>query len=165
MLAGNAVANRIEGGSGADAIAGEAGDDTLEGGAGNDTLTGGAGRDTALYAHDRALYAIDAAAGTVSASMVAAATDGTDLLAGIERLRFADRSVALDLAGNAGVAARVLGATFGAATVASPALSGIALHFTDAYGLGTEALVQLALGARLGPAPTHAQSIITFNLM
>lgn len=44
--AGNALADRITGGSGGDLLSGAAGNDTLDGGAGIDTLDGGEGDDT-----------------------------------------------------------------------------------------------------------------------
>ena len=169
LLAGNDVGNRIEGGAGNDAIDGAAGDDELVGDAGHDALIGGAGRDTAVFLHARSAYTILTGAtsmtgiGSVSGTGPAA-DEGTDTLSGIERLRFADRSVALDLGGNAGIAAKVLGATFGPATVANPAFNGIALYATDTLGMNLEALVQLALGARLGPAPSHAQVFDTLFL-
>lgn len=158
-LAGNEVANRIAGGDGADLIDGGAGNDVLEGGAGNDTLAGGAGLDVAVFGYARADYALAADTGVVSAATVAAATDGTDLITGVERLRFADRSVALDLAGGAGVAAKVLGAVFGRAMVGNAAVTGVALHLVDSFGYGLEALAQLALGARLGANASHGQVV------
>ena len=39
---------------------------------------------------------------------------GTDTLAGIERLEFADKNIALDIDGNAGAVAKLLGAFLGA---------------------------------------------------
>jgi hypothetical protein len=163
LLVGNALGNLLVGGEGADSLIGGNGDDVLQGGAGNDVLQGGAGRDTAVFSQARGAYTIDSGAGSssgvgsVSGGSGAAAGEGADFIAGIERLRFADRSVALDLAGNAGIAAKVLGATFGPAAAANPGLAGIALHFTDTLDLTIESLMQLALGVRLGPSPTNTQ--------
>ena len=77
------------------------------------------------------------------------AVDGTDTLANVERLKFADASVALDLSGNAGTVAKILGAVFGMGGVADPGYRGIGLHFVDG-GMSYESLMQLAIDARLG---------------
>jgi hypothetical protein len=146
-LVGNALANQLIGGEGSD---------TLQGGAGNDVLQGGAGIDTAVFAQARSLYTIGEGVASV-AGTGAAAADGTDTLSGVERLRFSDKAVAFDLAGNAGVAAKVLGAVFGKAAVSNPVFNGIGLHFVDAQGFDTAQLTQLALAARLGATPSHAE--------
>ena len=67
----------------------------------------------------------------------------------IERLQFSDISVALDLAGNAGTVAKILGAVFGPAEVANEVYAGIGLYYIDG-GMTYESLMQLALDARLG---------------
>jgi hypothetical protein len=64
----------------------------------------------------------------------------------IERLQFTDKSIALDLDGNAGITAKVLGAVLGAASVQNPTFVGIGLSFTD-KGMGYSDLGALALSA------------------
>jgi Ca2+-binding RTX toxin-like protein len=54
-MAGNAIANRINGNGGSDTLSGRDGDDVLKGGLGNDTLSGGSGADKFVF--DTALSA------------------------------------------------------------------------------------------------------------
>jgi Ca2+-binding RTX toxin-like protein len=118
-ISGNALDNRIDGGIGNDALAGNGGSDRLDGGAGNDVLNGGTGSDMVAGGDgndqlaggagddaldggagiDAALYGGAASAYTVSRGpngWTVSGADGTDTLAGIERLRFTDTVVALD---------------------------------------------------------------------
>ena len=81
---GNALANVITGGSGAD---------LLRGGGGNDTLTGGLDEDIALFSGLRTAYTIVATADgyrITDNDATADGDDGTDLLLGIEQVRFRD---------------------------------------------------------------------------
>ncbi len=95
-----------------------AGNDTATGGGGNDSLDGGIGVDTAVFSDSRASCVI---AKTSAGYTVSGGADGTDTLTGIERLQFADTSVALDLDGTAGNSARLIGAAFGPAALADKA--------------------------------------------
>jgi subtilisin-like proprotein convertase family protein len=153
-LTGNALANLLAGGDGNDTLAGGAGSDTLQGGAGNDVLQGGAGIDVATYAQPRSAYTLAPGLAGIT-GIGSGAGDGTDTLSGVERLRFSDKWVALDLAGNAGMVAKVLGAIFGPAAAASPAFNGIGLYFADTLGYDMTQFTQLVLGARLGAAPSN----------
>lgn len=153
-LTGNALANMLAGGEGNDTLIGGAGNDTLQGGIGNDVLQGGAGIDVAVLSQARSAYTLASGLGAITGTGVAA-SDGTDSLAGVERLRFSDKWVALDLGGNAGMVAKVLGVIFGRAAAASPAFNGIGLYFADALGYDITQFTQLALGARLGAAPSN----------
>ena len=151
FIVGDAAANMLAGGGGNDTIRGSGGDDRLSGDAGSDSLQGGDGIDTAVYG-DRSLYEIEDGARVTS-------TGEADTLAGIERLEFAgNEHVALDLQGNAGMAARIAGAVYGAAALADGDLVGSLLHFADA-GVSYEQLVAGALADRLGTDATHAQVV------
>ena len=86
--------------------------------------------------------------------------DDLDTLAEVERLEFevaeangANR-VALDLDGNGGTAAKILGALWGKESVENPTFVGIVLHYLDS-GVSYEALLDLALGAILGANKTN----------
>ena len=86
--------------------------------------------------------------------------DGIDALAEVERLEFevaeangANR-VALDIEGNGGTAAKILGALWGKESVENPTFVGIVLHYLDS-GVAYEALLDLALGAILGTNKTN----------
>ncbi len=66
-----------------------AGNDILNGGSGNDTLIGGLGDDSALFAAARAAYSV-AKVGADWRVTANTGTEGTDVLQGIETIRFAD---------------------------------------------------------------------------
>ncbi|MGH6768874.1 MAG: calcium-binding protein [Xanthobacteraceae bacterium] len=87
QLTGNAENNVIAGG---------AGNDSLNGGAGNDTLTGGDGLDTALYSGRREDYSVtqDGAEFFVR-DLHGGSPDGSDRLAGVEFVAFADQTVTI----------------------------------------------------------------------
>lgn len=77
-----------------DVLLGNALDNTLDGGLGNDWIDGGAGTDTAVFPGPRTDYIVSTAFGKV----FVAGRDGRagfDTLLGVERLRFADRTVVL----------------------------------------------------------------------
>lgn len=173
-IANGVVIEHAIGGQGADRIQGNDANNTLTGGLGNDTLDGGAGIDTAVFTGLRSAYTVGrtSAATTVQDLRTTAVAEGQDSLKGIERLKFLDKNVALDLDGHAGQAAKIIGAVFGAATVSNPAVVGVALSLLD-DGLSYEALGGLAMqfvGATrsvdvvgllwknlLGTSPTPAQ--------
>jgi serralysin len=106
-------ARYLTGTSGADSLAGTAFNDTFAGNGGGDTVNGGAGIDSVLYVGARSAYAVEAAgAGFNVRALAGAPAAGTDALAGIERLAFADANVALDIGGSAGQAYRLYRAAF-----------------------------------------------------
>ena len=90
---------------------GTAGNDTLTGTAGNNALSGLGGLDTVLYGGARAGYTVAASTNghTVTAKSGA---DGLDSLIGVERIKFADASVAIDINGMGGQAYRLYQAAF-----------------------------------------------------
>jgi Ca2+-binding RTX toxin-like protein len=96
-LNGGGGDDSIEGSAGADLLLGGLGNDTLAGGAGNDLFNGGAGLDTAVIAGTRAAHALQRF-GPDWLVKPAAGAGETDTLAGIERIRFDDRSIAFDVA-------------------------------------------------------------------
>ena len=134
---------------GDDRIIGSADPDLLAGFRGTDALDGGGGIDGAFYTGYRSGYAATKA-GTSWQVADHSGLDGTDTLVNVERLSFEDVSVALDLDGNAGIVARILGAVFGGGAVASTELAGIGLRLADT-GTSAQGLMQLALDHRLGP--------------
>ncbi|MBK6471222.1 MAG: M10 family metallopeptidase [Betaproteobacteria bacterium] len=139
------------GGGGNDILLGNLADNRLQGGAGNDALDGALGIDLAIYSAARAGAAFSV---TATGFTVTSAADGTDALANVERLRFADTSVALDLPGNAGMVAKILGSVFGRDAVSNEEYAGIGLYYIDG-GMSYESLMQLAIDARLGAGASH----------
>ena len=151
IITGTDEADILSGTAGPDSISGAAGNDTLEGNSGDDELEGGPGIDIAAYGATRAGATFSA---TSTGYTVASALDGTDMLTHIERLKLSDISVALDLAGNAGTVAKILGAVFGPAEVYNEVYAGIGLYYIDG-GMTYESLMQLAIDARLGAGASH----------
>ncbi len=151
-LGGN---DALSGLGGRDKLFGGDGTDALNGGTGNDTLDGGAGIDTGIFSDTRASSSL---AVSGSGWSVTAAGEGTDSLLNVERLKFSDAHIALDLNGSAGIVAKILGAVFGAPYVANKDYFGIGLYYSDG-GMSYEALMQLALDARLGANASHVDVV------
>ena len=82
-----------------------------------------------------------------------------DQLVHVERLRFADESLALDLNANAGLVAKTLGAVFGKSAITNKDYAGIGLHFVDDLHYNYADLMQLAINARLGANPSSNQVV------
>ncbi len=97
--------------SGNDALVGSSGNDSFSGLGGDDSLDGKAGLDTATYRGNFVNYTI---AKTTSGFTIKdkTGTDGTDTLISIERLKFLDKTIALDTSGSAGQAYRIYQAAF-----------------------------------------------------
>ncbi|HVZ42955.1 MAG TPA: hypothetical protein VHA82_04015 [Ramlibacter sp.] len=130
-ISGNAEANLLVGDFGADTLSGGAGNDTLEGEGDSDSLIGGDGTDVARWSEPRSQFAIWPAAGGYVVSQMGSSYFGADTLTGIERLEFQHQVIAIDLDGNAGETARILGAALGAGSVHDTSLVGIGLHLLD----------------------------------
>ncbi len=157
VIPGTGAPDTLTGTGGRDTLVGGSGNDTLKGGAGDDILEGDAGLDTAVFGGSRSAYTIGAVEGGWVITALAG-NEGRDLLYGVERVDFADRHVALDIDGNAGTTAKILGAVFGKSAVANEAYVGIGLDLLDA-GMSYPALMQLALEARLGPNPSNVSVV------
>lgn len=155
-----AKGTHVYGSSGNDTIAlregneqafGEAGNDRIIVGAGNDTVDGGAGLDTVVFTGNRAAYSVSQQSGMLKVN----GTDGSDSLKAVERIVFSDKGIAFDLDGNAGLTARTLGAVFGKAALNDPQYLKIGLGLFDG-GMSHEAVMKLALQAKLGAAASNA---------
>lgn len=154
-LIGSDFADDLRGNEAANGLLGGGGDDDLIGRGGDDAIVGGDGIDYALYAGERGGYRVTRTeeGWTVSAQ---SGSEGSDSLIEVERLDFADQALALDLEGNAGVVARLLGAVFGAPAVANQEYAGIGLFFSDG-GMSDVDLGALALEA--AGATTHPEIV------
>lgn len=119
--------------AGKDVLVGTDGNDSLSGMEGDDLINGGAGVDTATYATNRATFSLQKTSGGFTLSDIKGA-EGVDTLQNIERVRFADRGLALDMATNqnGGQAALLIGAVLGKAALSSKlALMGSVLDLFD----------------------------------
>lgn len=124
------VLENLIGSAYADSLYGNEIDNIITGGGGNDRIDGGRGIDIATFSGAPKDYKISS--GSFSTLVTGDATrDGTDTLLNVERIRFSDKSIAIDLNGNAGVTAKVIGAVFGKTQVQNPTYVGLGLSFLD----------------------------------
>lgn len=152
---GSGADDHLVGGPEAEHLSGEAGDDSLD---------GGGGIDTAEYSGARAHYSLTPTdTGFIVEDHVG--SEGRDTLVNIERLSFSDVNVALDLSGNAGTVAKILGAVFGHEAVHNPVYAGIGLSLLDG-GMSYATLMQLALNVAL-PGASNAAIVdqLYFNVI
>ncbi len=140
--------------AGNDVLTGDGYANTFTGLAGDDAISGLGGTDTAVFTGPRADYANSVVGAVRFVNDLIPGRDGIDSLSSIERLQFSDINVALDLSGNAGTVAKILGAVFGKAEVANEVYAGIGLYYVDG-GMTYESLMQLAIDARLGIGASH----------
>lgn len=132
--------------NGADFLAGTDAVEKFEGRGGNDSIDGGLGPDTASYIGNRGGYEVHRTPGGFTVKDTVGA-EGTDSLTGIERLSFADKSLAMDLDGAAGKTAELIGAIFGKPYL-TPEFVGIGLLLFD-RGQTMQQVAQLALNTDL----------------
>jgi Ca2+-binding RTX toxin-like protein len=174
-LAGDSLYNHFNGNDGNDLMLGLGGNDNLNGGNGNDTLMGGPGNDNLDGGDglDRANYSLSLSNykiihnnnGSWNVNFIAPITtlftemDGNDNINRIERLVFADQFMALDLDGNAGTVAKILGAVFGRDFVNNLYFVGIGIEYLDNRGYDYESLLGLAISERLGANPSNKQVV------
>ena len=104
--------------------------DIIKGQPGTDFFDGGLGLDTVVYSGPQERYSINKSGNRYVVSEPTG-SDDTDYLTNIERLQFSNGKVALDLTGNAGEAARLIGALLGPSYVKDKALAGIVIGLLD----------------------------------
>ncbi|MGZ8320421.1 MAG: DUF4214 domain-containing protein, partial [Telluria sp.] len=92
-------------------LVGNAAGNRLAGLGGNDQLDGGAGHDMASYLGLRGNFNVTATAAGFTVADITG-TEGEDTLTGVERILFADATMALDIGGKAGQAYRIYQAAF-----------------------------------------------------
>ena len=138
-MAGDDVIDALDGD---DIVAGDDGDDAITGGAGNDAIDGGAGFDTALYNGRRSNFTLTKASTGFTLSDTTGAA-GIDALQNVERFKFSDAGIALDVASTqaAGQTVMLLGAVLPGRLVfdkEKQALLGAAIDlFDQGYSLQT----------------------------
>lgn len=130
--------------------------------AGASSIDGGLGTDTVIYSGNLKDYDyVRSKSGDITVMFIGTGSEPkvNDTLINIERISFADSSVALDLDANAGLVAKTIGAVFGKEDVTNKAFVGIGLHFVDELNYSYPSLMELAINARLGANPTHDQVV------
>jgi hypothetical protein len=150
----------------------------ITGSGGNDNIDGGAGIDIAKFSaplgtmpnSNYSLQKLNDTAWSVSYEGPVIAiypppiTDGTDQLTNIERLQFTDKNVALDLNGNAGTTAKILGSVFGKESLTNKTYVGIGLYYLDA-GWTYDNLAGVALGAAGAKTNDQIVSLLWTNVI
>ena len=142
-LYGNDIGNYIVGNDGDDNLYGLEGNDSINGGSGNDSIDGGVGVDIAEFNSKKSSNNISFDKSNIIIKNLENNND-IDTLKNIERLKFIDTSMAFDLDSNAGVAAKVMGAVIGKASIKNPIDFGYWLEQTDT-GLSYADIGQKAL--------------------
>ena len=104
--------------------------DTIKGQPGTDFFDGGLGIDTVVYNGPQERYSITKSGNRYVVSEPTG-SDDTDYLSNLERIQFSNGKVALDLGGNAGQAARLIGALLGPSFIKDKALAGVVLGLID----------------------------------
>jgi Ca2+-binding RTX toxin-like protein len=119
-------------------ILGNEGNNVLKGGAGNDSIDGGPGIDTAQYSGNMADYLITLGPTTADNTTLTDRrpieyNDATDTIVNIERLQFADKTVAIDMGVNqsGGRAVLTMGALLGPAFTTDKTWAGLFLRYFD----------------------------------
>ena len=129
----------------------------------NETFTGTAGVDTAVYSGSRAQYSITQGNGTVSVADSVRGRDGTDLLVGVEQVKFSDVTLAFDLTS---AQDKLVYEIYQAAYARTPDLSGFRFwaqkadaEQTSATGLATAFLQSQEFTQKYGANPTNTAYI------
>ena len=89
---------------------------------------------------------------------------GIDQLASVERIKFDDTSLALDVSGNAGTTAKILGAVFGKESVSNKSYVDIGLNFLDT-GWTYDNLAGLAVDAAGAKTNDQIVSLLWTNVI
>jgi len=138
-------------------------DDTFTGQPGTDLIDGGLGTDTVVYSGPLVQYTVNKSGSRYIVSEPTG-SDGTDYLTNIERLKFKDKFIAIDLDGNAGTTAKILGAVFGKESVLNKSYVGIGLNFLDT-GWTYDNLAGLALDAAGAKTNDQIVSLLWTNVI
>ena len=88
----------------------------------------------------------------------------SDTLSNVERIQFNDKSIAIDLNGNAGTTAKILGSVFGKDSISNKNYVGIGLHFLDS-GWTYDNLAGLALDAAGAKTNDQIVSLLWTNVI
>ena len=147
LFAGTPAADTLAAQPGDDGYSGFAGNDRITGGGGDDVIDGGPGMDTAFYISKRSNFTLTRT-GTGWKVDDKTGKEGHDQLVSVERLKFSDFNVALDLDGYAGQAAQIVRALLGSQSLKSKDYMGMAIGLLDG-GSSYAAVVDMAVGSGL----------------
>ena len=130
-----------------------------------DTTDGGSGIDTVVFPADSsqfswAKFVVDVLPNSSEESWEGWSFN-SETLKNVERVEFVDKKIALDIDGNAGAVAKLLGAFLGAEGVQIAEYVTIGLEALDS-GTSFEGLLQLALDTVFGSDPSGTELVSTF---
>ncbi|MDG2421786.1 MAG: hypothetical protein P8N40_08810 [Gammaproteobacteria bacterium] len=157
---GTEIENLI-GSNHSDVLTGNGLANVLTGGKGSDVIDGDSGIDTAVYAVNfnevtLANFVDYGSSGEnieLKTSWNIIQGNETDTLKNVERLKFKDKYIAIDLDGNAGITVKLLAALLGKESVKNKEYVGAGLKLLDG-GMSYEALMDLGIEVLLGANPT-----------
>ena len=157
-------APNVTGTSASDNLYGNYQANVISGLGGNDTLDGGLGIDIATYTNAKSNFLLNFTSLSNRSLTDVSGSQGIDTLVSIERLKFSDTSLAIDLEGNAGITAKILGAVFGKESLTNKTYVGIGLSFLDA-GWSYDNLAGLALDAAGAKTNEQIVSLLWTNVI
>jgi len=128
------------------------------------TVWGHDGIDTVRYSGQFSAYTVTHQSADAWHLTGGSSGQASDVFKGIERVRFSDTTLALDLSGNAGTTAKILGAVFGKESVSNKNYVGIGLSFLDA-GWTYDNLAGLALDAAGAKTNDQIVSLLWTNVI
>lgn len=137
--------------------------DTFKGQPGTDLFDGGLGTDTVVYSGPLMQYTVNKSGNRYIVSEPTG-SDDTDYLTNIERLKFSDKSIAIDFNGNAGTTVKILGAVFGKESVSNKNYVGIGISFLDS-GWTYDNLAGLALDVAGAKTNDQIVSLLWTNVI
>ncbi len=126
-------------------------------------IDGGLGTDTVVFLGPLEQYTVVKSGNRYIVSEPTG-SDDTDYLTNIERLKFKDKSLAIDIDGNAGTTAKILGAVFGKASLSNKNYVGIGLSFLDS-GWTYDNLAGVALEAAGAKTNDQIVSLLWTNVI
>lgn len=130
-------------------------------------IDGGLGIDKSVYSSSIKNFAIKVTSANtfeVKTSSTLTSTKISDTLVNVERLVFTDSALALDIAGNAGIAVKLISAVFGKDAIANKNFVGIGLDLLD-KGMSYDNLGTLALGAAGAKTSDEIVSLLWRNVV
>lgn len=154
VFLGGSQDDHIVVGNGNALAAGGAGNDRFTPGTGKQILLGDSGIDTVVYTNTHTEHTL------IKTDLGYTVSDpqDTQTLVDVERLKFSDTNIALDINGNTGTVAKILGIVFSSASLTNKEYVGIGLHYLD-NGLSYSDLMLLALNTKLGTGFANADEI------
>ena len=148
-----------------DRITGSEVNDTFFTSRGNDDLSGGVGLDQLVVEGKRSGFNLNKrdASWLLEDRTSGNQSVGSDTLGSLERVKFSDVSVALDLDGNAGKVAKLLGAVFGKAALSNKEYVGVGLSLLD-KGMSYQDLAAVAVSVTKKTASIDICNLLWTNV-